>query len=81
MEAKHKKEIRIQFGKRLAALRKKKKLSFRQLAQRCDVDHSDISKYEHGLKDLRLTTIVDLAIGLGVHPAELFNFDVDFLDK
>lgn len=79
MEAKHKVEVRIQFGKRLAALRKKKKLSFRKLSVQCDVDPSDIKKYEKGKKDLRLTTVVDLASGLGVHPSELLNFNFDFL--
>lgn len=80
MEAKSKQEVLIQFGKRLAALRKKKKLSFRKLSDQCDVDYSDIRKYETGQKDLRLTTIVDLANGLGVHPSELLNFSFDFLD-
>jgi transcriptional regulator with XRE-family HTH domain len=81
MEARHKREVQIQFGKRLSALRKKKKLSFRKLADRCDVDFSDIQKYEKGLKDLRLATIVELATGLGVHPSELLNFDFEFLKK
>ncbi len=80
MEAKDKDKVLIQFGKRLTALRKKKKLSFRKLAAQCDVDYSDIVKYEKGKKDLRLTTVVDLAIGLGVHPAELLTFDFDFLE-
>ncbi len=80
MEAKSKQEVLTQFGKRLAALRKKKKLSFRKLSDQCDVDYSDIRKYETGQKDLRLSTIVDLAHGLGVHPSELLNFDFDFLD-
>ena len=81
MEAKDKEQIRIQFGKHLTALRKKKKLSFRKLSDQCDVDYSDIKKYEKGKKDLRLTTVVDLATGLGVHPAELLSFDFDFLAK
>lgn len=81
MEAKNKDEVLAQFGKRLAALRKKRKLSFRKLSDQCDVDFSDLKKYEIGRKDLRLTTIVELATGLGVHPAELMNFDVSFLKK
>lgn len=81
MERKHKNEVLIRFGNRLALLRKKKKLSFRELSHRCDVDYSDIKKYENGEKDLRLTTIIDLAYGLGVHPTELVNFDIDFLEQ
>lgn len=80
MEAKHKDEVLIEFGKRLSELRKKKNLSFRQLSAQCDVDYSDIKKYEKGTKDLRLTTVVDLAVGLGVHPAELLKLDLDFLE-
>lgn len=78
---KKKKEILKKFGNRLSELRKAENLSFRELAARCDVDHSDIKKYENGEKDLRLLTIVDLAIGLDVHPQELLNFDVKFLEK
>jgi len=80
MEAKHKDKFLIEFGKRLSELRKKKNLSFRQLAALCDVDYSDIKKYEKGMKDLRLTTAVDLATGLGVHPTELLKIDLDFLE-
>jgi transcriptional regulator with XRE-family HTH domain len=81
MEPRHKIEARIQFGKRLSRLRKDKKLSFRKFSDRCDIDSSDIKKYEKGQKNLRLTTIIELAIGLGVHPLELLNFDFDFLEK
>ncbi len=79
MEANQRHEVRIQFGKHLAALRTQKGLSLRDLASRCDVDYSDINKYERGEKDLQLTTIVDLAIGLGVSPSVLMDFDIDFL--
>ena len=78
---KKKKEILKKFGNRLSELRKAENLSFRELAARCDVDHSDIKKYENGEKDLRLLSFVDLAIGLDVHPQELLNFDVKFLEK
>jgi len=76
-----KKEALERFGKRLSELRKEKKLSFRKLAVLCEVDYSDIKKYEKGMKDLRLLTILDLSSGLNVHPKELLNFDVDFLKR
>lgn len=79
MESQQKKEVLIRFGKQLNALRRKKNLSFRELSLHCDVDFSDIKKYEKGEKDLRLVTIVDLAMGLGVHPSELLKFDIDSL--
>jgi transcriptional regulator with XRE-family HTH domain len=78
MESKRKKkEILQQFGANLKAYRLKKDLSYRQLAALCDVDHSDIKKYEDGEKDLRLVTIVDLALGLGIHPRELMNIELE----
>jgi transcriptional regulator with XRE-family HTH domain len=78
MESKRKKkEILAKFGSNLKAIRKSKKLSYRKLAALCDADHSEIKRYEDGKKDLRLTTIVDLAIGLEVHPRQLMDFDVE----
>ncbi len=74
---KKKKEILIKFGQNLQAIRLKKGFSYRELAAQCDVDHSDIKKYEDGEKDLRLVTIVDLAMGLGVHPRDLMAFDLE----
>jgi transcriptional regulator with XRE-family HTH domain len=74
---KKKKEILLKFGANLKEVRLKKGLSYRQLASMCDVDHSDIKKYEDGEKDLRLVTIVDLALGLGINPRDLMNFDLE----
>jgi len=67
-------EFRIAFGKRVEMFRKKLNLSYRELAQKCDVDHSNISKIEKGEVDLRISTIQELAKGLDVHPQELFDF-------
>jgi len=69
------------FGVRLSELRKQKKLSFRKLATLCDIDHSDIKKYEKGIKNPTLLTIIELASGLGVHPKELIDYDFDFQKK
>lgn len=74
---KKKKEILAKFGKNLRAIRLSKHLSYRKLASLCDVDHSDIKKYEDGLKDLRLITIVDLALALEVHPTKLLAIDIE----
>ncbi len=69
-------EFRIAFGKRIEKFRKKLGLSYRELAQKCDVDHSNISKIEKGEVDVRISTIQELAKGLEVHPQELFDFEV-----
>lgn len=68
------------FGKRLAELRDQKGLSFRTLAQRCDIDHSDISKIEKGQINIQIGTVMELAKGLNIHPKELFDFKFE-LDK
>lgn len=70
-------EFRIAFGKRVEELRKNLGLSYRALAQKCDVDHSNISKIEKGEIDLRISTVQELAKGLEVHPKELFDFEFD----
>lgn len=70
-------EFRIAFGKKVEEFRKKLGLSYRQLAQKCDVDHSNISKIEKGEIDVRISTIQELAKGLEVHPQELFDFEMN----
>ncbi|WP_294230266.1 helix-turn-helix transcriptional regulator [uncultured Chryseobacterium sp.] len=70
-------EFRLAFGKRVEKFRKSLGLSYRQLAQKCDVDHSNISKIEKGEVDLRISTIYELSKGLEVHPQELFNFKLN----
>ncbi|OBS14374.1 transcriptional regulator [Elizabethkingia miricola] len=70
-------EFRIAFGKRVEKFRKKKRLSYRELAQKCDVNHSNISKIEKEKVDLRISTIQELAKGLEVHPQELFDFKIE----
>lgn len=70
-------EFRIAFGKKVENFRKKLGLSYRQLAQKCDIDHSNISKIEKGEVGLRISTIQELAKGLEVHPQELFDFKMD----
>lgn len=69
--------FQILFGKKIEELRIEKALSYRQLAQRCGVDHSNISKIEKGEINIRLSTIYELAIGLEKKPKDLFNFEFD----
>lgn len=64
-------------GNRIKLLRKEKGLSLRQLAQLCDIDYSDISKIEKGQRNIQVSTILELARGLDIHPKELFDFDID----
>lgn len=73
-----KEEFKILFGKQLEQLRIKQNLTYRSMAERCDIDSSDISKIEKGKVEIQLKTIFELSKGLGRHPKELFDFDVDF---
>jgi transcriptional regulator with XRE-family HTH domain len=63
------------FGAHLAKLREAKGLSQRALSARCEVDFAKISKLENGKANLVITTLIELAEGLGVHPKELLDLD------
>lgn len=70
-----KNDFQVLFGKQLEKQRTIKNLSYRQLAQRCDLDHSDISKMEKGERNIKLSSILQLSKGLNIHPKELFEFE------
>jgi len=73
METENKQALLIKFGNRLREIRLEKGLSYRKLAQLCDVDHSQISKIEKGQVDVQITTAFELAKGLGVGVDLLFK--------
>jgi transcriptional regulator with XRE-family HTH domain len=64
-----------QFAAHLSRLRQEKGLSQRALSARCEVDFGKISKIENSKANLVVTTLIELAEGLGVHPRELLNID------
>jgi transcriptional regulator with XRE-family HTH domain len=68
------KDLQIAFGERLKQIREIKQLSLRELASRCDLYDSKISKIENGKYNIQLSTIFELAKGLGVEPKELLDF-------
>ena len=81
MKPKDKKRLQ-KFRENLAQIRKEKGLSQRGLSYLCDVDHTKISKLESNEDtNLNLTTLFELAKGLGVHPRELIDYDLDFASK
>ncbi|SEA54477.1 helix-turn-helix domain-containing protein [Psychroflexus halocasei] len=71
------KNLLLLTGKRIKHLRKEQGLSLRKLAQRCDVDFSDINKIEKGERNMQMTTLFELAKGLEVHPRDLFDFEME----
>jgi len=74
-------EFRILFGKQIEKLRTDQKLSLRQLAQRCDLDYSDIAKYEKGEVNIKLSTVYELIKGLQLSPKEVFDFEFYFKEN
>ncbi|UII20854.1 helix-turn-helix domain-containing protein [Fulvivirga ligni] len=68
-----------QFRENLIRLREERQLSQRGLSYICDVTHSKISRLESNPdSNLSLTTLFELARGLGVHPKELIDYKFDF---
>jgi transcriptional regulator with XRE-family HTH domain len=61
------------FGRQLAALRKQRNLSVRELAARSGVDLRQVIRIEAGKVNIHFTTILALARGLGITPEELLE--------
>ena len=76
------KKLEFQFlsGQQVKRFAYEKKLSLRKLSLRCDLDYSDIGKYERGEINLQLSTIFQLPHGLQVHPKELCDFEWEYED-
>jgi transcriptional regulator with XRE-family HTH domain len=64
-------EPKEQFGVNLRRLRGAAGLTQMELSNRSGLDMAEISRLERGRKDPRLNTIVRLAAGLEVDPADL----------
>jgi transcriptional regulator with XRE-family HTH domain len=69
-------DIQEKFGAHLKKIRENKGYSLRILASNCNVDDSNISKIENGRYNVQLSTIFELAKGLGVEPKELLDFKI-----
>lgn len=69
-------ELQRKFGERLREVREVKNLTLRAMAANCELDDSQISKIENGKVNIQLSTIFELAKGLGVEPKELLDFKI-----
>lgn len=65
------------FAGNVARIREGKGLSLREVAAGCSLDHANIQRIEAGKVDLSLSTLVEVAKGLGVHPRRLLDFEVE----
>ncbi|MBS7565536.1 helix-turn-helix transcriptional regulator [Mucilaginibacter sp. Bleaf8] len=68
------KEYLKRFGEHLASLRKERKISYRKLAQICDVDFADIRRYEKGEINMTFSSLIELSKGLAVPLKDLMDF-------
>lgn len=66
--------LKERFGAHLKKVREEKGYTLLELDYRCDLNESNISKIENGKFDIRLSTIFELAKGLGVEAKELMDF-------
>ncbi len=64
---------RQDFQERLRALRGRKELTQEKLAEHSDLHPDTVGKLERGERSPRLTSILSLAIGLDVRPAQFFE--------
>jgi len=61
-------------GELVLKIRTDKGLSQEEVSYRCDVDRAKISKIENGTANSNITTLVELAKGLGISPKDLMDF-------
>ena len=66
-------ELLIKFGKHLKKLRESKNLSQQELANLCDIEHSQISRIELGKINTTISTLFLIASKLGVDITELME--------
>jgi transcriptional regulator with XRE-family HTH domain len=66
--------LKEKFGSHLKKIRESKGMSLIEVDRRCDLDESNISKIENGKVNIQLSTIFELAKGLGVEAKDLLDF-------
>jgi transcriptional regulator with XRE-family HTH domain len=66
-------DVLVSFAENLRRRRKELGLSQEQLGARADIQMADISRYESGVRDPRVTTIARLAQALEVPIADLLE--------
>jgi transcriptional regulator with XRE-family HTH domain len=71
---KENKLLLARFGKHVRRLREQKGLSLRELSYSCNIDNSKISKIENGQINITVLTVLELASGLEIPPADLLHF-------
>ena len=62
------------FGKNLSEMRKERKLSQEELAFKCELEYSQISRIERGIINTSISNIYKIAKALDIQPKELLDF-------
>jgi transcriptional regulator with XRE-family HTH domain len=68
------KEWLHRLAEHMTRLREEKNLTKLRLANRCEMDHSKISRIENHQANLTVTTLYRISKGLDVSPQEMLNF-------
>lgn len=68
-------------GERLRKNRKSKHFSQEEVAKCIEVDHTTISRYENGVIDIPVSTLIDISNLCGFEPRSCFNWESDGLDE
>jgi transcriptional regulator with XRE-family HTH domain len=66
-------DIRVRFGEKLRALRKRRGWSLAEMAHRLGVDRSYLNEIELGKRNVCLLNLEVIAIGLDLTMAQLFS--------
>jgi len=74
-------EIRKKIGKNFKKQREKQKLSLRQVEAITGIGFSWISKFEKGMVNFEIDTLVKLSSGLNVYLRDLCDFTHGFVDE
>lgn len=66
-------DVLVQLGKRIRALREERKISQEELADRADIHRNYISQIEGGKRNLSFYNVVKIARALQVSPSKLID--------
>ncbi|OOV20520.1 hypothetical protein BXU10_13285 [Flavobacterium sp. LM4] len=70
------KEIKELIAQKVKSL--KGETAYAKIAAKCEIHSGKISNIANNKIDCQLSSLIELAKGLRVHPRELFNIDFDF---
>lgn len=75
------KESLISIGERLRKNRKSRHLSQEDVAKHINVDRTTISRYENGVIDIPVSTLIEISGLCGFEPRLFFNWESDGLEE